>query len=76
MSNTAEAVLEKALTLSPAERATLAASLIESLDTDTDADASILWGSEIRTRISDLDSGRVESVAWPEVADLLRRRIG
>ena len=71
MTQPAFELLQKALTLSDEERAELAASLIDSLDTNVDAGAESAWNREIAHRIEDLDSGKAKTVSWEEV----RRRI-
>jgi putative addiction module component (TIGR02574 family) len=71
MTQPAFELLQKALTLSDKERAELAASLIDSLDTNVDAGAAGEWKREIAHRIEDLDSGKAKTVPWEEV----RRRI-
>jgi len=58
--------------LPPEARAALAGSLLESLDTEVDADAEATWGAEIERRIRDIDAGITKLVPWDEV----RRRIG
>ena len=69
-------LLCSALRLPPAARAALADSLIESLDTQVDADAEEAWRNEIANRLADLDSGRVQTVAWDDVRRQLRARSG
>ncbi|MSV32472.1 MAG: acyl-protein synthetase [Bryobacterales bacterium] len=75
MLNTAANVLEQALSLPPLDRAALADSLIESLDTSTGEDAGLFWREEIRNRISELDAGGVQTVAWADASARLRNRI-
>jgi putative addiction module component (TIGR02574 family) len=60
-------LLQKALTLSEAERADLACSLIDSLDATVDEDAMSAWDKEIAQRVSELDSGRAKTVPWEEL---------
>jgi putative addiction module component (TIGR02574 family) len=67
MTQPAFELLQKALTLSEKERAELAASLIDSLDTNVDAGAEGEWNREIARRIEDLDSGKARTVPWDEV---------
>ena len=52
-------LLKEALKLSPEARATLAASLLESLDEAVDEGAKAAWAEEIGKRIRELDSGAV-----------------
>ncbi len=68
-------LLTHALKLSPAARAALAGSLIDSLDTEVDEDAEAAWRSEIALRVRDLDSGAVETLGWDEVRLQLRARL-
>jgi putative addiction module component (TIGR02574 family) len=69
-------LLREALSLPPEARAALADSLLESLDTDIDEGAEQEWREEIRRRIADLDSGRVQTIPWSEVHARLNRQIG
>jgi len=60
-------LLQKALTLSDEERAELAASLIDSLDTTVDVGAENARDREIAQRTEDLDSGKARTDSWEEV---------
>jgi putative addiction module component (TIGR02574 family) len=64
-------LLLEALRLSDEERAALAGELIDSLDSEVDPDAEAAWASEIRARVSEIESGRAKTVPWSEA----RRRI-
>ena len=64
-------LLIEALRLSEEERAALAGDLIQSLETDVDADAEAAWSSEIRVRLERVDSGTARTIPWSEA----RRRI-
>jgi len=64
-------LLQKALSLSEEERADLACSLMESLDSEVDEGAESTWNEEISRRVDELDSGKAATVPWDEV----RRRI-
>lgn len=64
-------LLDAALQLSPEERAALAGELIQSLDTEVDADAEAAWSSEIHARLAQVDAGLAKTVPWSEA----RRRI-
>ena len=63
--------MKKALTLPAKDRATLAGSLIDSLDEMDESSAQTAWNDEIARRIEDLDSGKAKAIPWDEV----RRRI-
>lgn len=71
MTQDASNVLRGAMRLSPADRAELAAGLIESLDESTDANAAQTWDAEISRRITELDAGVVHTIPW----DLVRREL-
>ena len=68
---TSRQLLDAALQLSPEERAALAGELIQSLDTEVDADAEAAWSAEIHARLARVDAGLAKTVAWSEA----RRRI-
>jgi putative addiction module component (TIGR02574 family) len=65
-------LLKKALALPPEARAALAGSLLESLD-DEPCDESVeaAWNEEIKRRIEEIDSGKVQMIPYEEV----RRRL-
>ena len=65
-------LLKKALALPPEARAALAGSLLESLD-DEPAEEGVeaAWEAEIKRRIEDIDSGKVQMIPYEEV----RRRL-
>jgi putative addiction module component (TIGR02574 family) len=63
----ADELLKKALTLPPNDRATLAGSLIDSLDETDESSAQTAWNDEIARRIDELDSGKAKTIPWDEV---------
>ena len=68
--------LEKpALSLSDEERADLACSLMDSLDSVVDADAETAWAEEIERRVADLKSGKAKTVAWDDVRARISSRL-
>ncbi len=67
----AKQLLEEALRLPDEERAALAGELIQSLETEVDADAEAAWSVEIRARLDRLDAGTATTIPWSEA----RRRI-
>lgn len=67
MTGEAKQILQQALELAPKDRAALASSLIDSLDTDTDEEAEESWKQEIARRIYQLDSGEVDTVSWEDL---------
>ena len=78
--NNFEQILKGALALSPEERGTLAARLIESLDgpnkedgaTQEEIDAA--WAIEAEKRMREIDEGKVEPIPGDEVMARLRSR--
>ena len=75
MTHRAERLLDEALQLSEADRADLAARLIQSLDADTDADVDSAWATEIERRCAALDSGEAVTSDWSEVRQRIEREI-
>lgn len=67
MSEEATALLKKALTLPVRERADLASSLIDSLDTTCDENVEAAWQEEIARRVESLRSGEARTIPWEEV---------
>ena len=66
-------VLKYALALPETDRAELAASLIDSLDTTIDEDRDAAWSDEIKRRLESIDRGEVELVPWDEVMREMRK---
>ncbi len=64
------------MTLPPEVRAALADSLLESLDAEIDPDAEDAWRTEIRRRLTDIDSGVVRMIPWDEARQVLQARLG
>jgi len=69
-------ILEKALTLSTRERGVLIDRLIQSLD-DAPPEAGVeeAWAEEIKRRVEDVRSGKVEMIPGEEVLRRLGRRL-
>ena len=63
-------LLKRALALSVEERAALANTLLDSLDT---ADGSVqeAWDEEVARRIKDLKAGKAVTVPWEQLRDEL-----
>lgn len=75
MTDRAEHLLDEALKLSEAERADLAARLIQSLDPETDSEVDEAWAAEIERRCAALDSGEAVTSDWSEVRERIEREI-
>lgn len=67
-------IIDTALALPEADRADIAATLIRSLETETDADADAMWAAEIQRRLDAIDRGEVRLVPWDDVMRELRNR--
>ena len=73
MSETAEEILKKALSLSESDRASLAGALIESLHGEAHPGAEAAWDVEIGQRVAALDAKAVTTVPWSQVRERLFR---
>jgi putative addiction module component (TIGR02574 family) len=71
MTREANELLKRALTLPITERAELAGSLIESLDSSKDKSVRAAWDAEIARRMEELDSGKVKPISIEQA----RRRL-
>lgn len=67
MTDDLKALLERALMLPPEARAALAGSLLDSLEHEVDEDVEAAWSKEIARRVSELDSGKVQTEPWSQV---------
>ena len=76
MSEDVAELLKRALALSPEARAALAGSLLESLDEEPGEEgAEAAWKEEIKRRIEEIDSGKVEMIPYQEVRRRLAARL-
>jgi putative addiction module component (TIGR02574 family) len=72
MTEEASEILKRALALPSEARAAIASSLLESLDEGpTDESVEAAWSDEIKRRIEEIDSGKVQLIPYEEV----RRRL-
>ena len=62
--------------LSEGERADVAGALLESLDGPSDAGVEDAWADEIKRRIDDVESGRVDTIPWEEANQQLQKDRG
>lgn len=72
MTDAAEKILQDAMSLNQAERAELAAKLIDTLEPGSDADYATAWQAEIDQRLGDLDNGTVRCIPWDQARQLIR----
>jgi putative addiction module component (TIGR02574 family) len=68
-------LLKEAAKLPEADRAALADSLLESLDTEVDEDAEEAWHAEVHRRLTEIDTGAVSLVPWEDVQRRLWSRL-
>lgn len=71
MSETAEQLLKKVLSLSKEDRASVAGALIESLWTPAEPGTEGAWDVEIERRLKELESGSVKTIPWSKVRERL-----
>ena len=64
---TAESLTQQALHMPPGQRARLAHVLIQSLDTESDADAAQRWDTEIGRRVQEIRKGYVTGIPAEKV---------
>lgn len=76
MTTDVKQLLDQALELPEEERATLAGWLIDSLEAEAPEGVEAAWRQEIEQRVTELDSGEVDTVPWNVVKDRLAQRGG
>jgi putative addiction module component (TIGR02574 family) len=74
MSTTLAELEEKAVELSPEDRARFALSLIQSLEATDDGDIEEAWRIEAERRWSEIESGKARLVPGDEVFAKIRNR--
>ena len=62
MEETPQQILDLALRLPEGDRAALATTLLNSIDSQIDPDTDEKWDAEIKRRLEEIDSGAVELV--------------
>ena len=67
MTQEANELLQKALTLPEQERAELAGRLIASLDDSVDPEVEEAWQQEVVRRLHEVQSGKSKPIPWEEV---------
>jgi putative addiction module component (TIGR02574 family) len=72
MSPKSAELLKQALELTVEERASLAAQILESLDSSDDPEVQAAWQAEIERRMAQLDSGEVQGVPIEEAKRQVR----
>lgn len=59
-------LIDEALTLTPDERSALVVALLDSLESEAEAEVAKAWSQEIRRRRDELRSGAAQVVSWAE----------
>jgi putative addiction module component (TIGR02574 family) len=67
MTKTAQKLYEEAMRLDPKERAALTGLLIESLEPGSEEGVEQAWVAEIERRMTELDSGSVQTIPWEQL---------
>ena len=75
MSRVPSEILKEALALPPDARASIADSLLDSLDQEVEAGASEEWEREIQRRIAEVESGAVKTISWSDAREHLVSRL-
>jgi putative addiction module component (TIGR02574 family) len=69
-------ILKTALALPPEARAAIAGSLLESLnDAPAEQGVEAAWSEEIKRRIEEIESGKVQTIPYEEVRRRLAARL-
>jgi putative addiction module component (TIGR02574 family) len=68
-------ILKEALALPPDVRASIADSLLDSLDQEVETGATEEWEREIRRRIAEVESGVVKTILWSDAREHLRAHL-
>ena len=76
MEKEAAELLARALHFPKEARAALTDSLLESLDTEVDESAEDAWRTEIRRRLTEIDSQAVRLIPWSDARGRLESRMG
>jgi len=74
MDTESQQLLQSALALPDSDRAEIAASLIHSLDSNSDENIDEAWAQEIQQRMESIDKGQVKLVPWDDVMLEMRDR--
>jgi putative addiction module component (TIGR02574 family) len=75
MSAHATKILDKAMKLSPAERADLVACLLASLSDKTLNRLDPAWQAEVERRLHAIDRGEVKMIPWDEAHKRIQKRL-
>ena len=73
MTAAAESILSDAMKLNEADRAELAAKLMDALNPDVDSDYVRAWEREIEARIQDLKSGQAHAIPLDQAMKLIQQ---
>ena len=73
MSREVDELYERAIGLSPEERAELAGLLLQSIEEPADEGVEEAWAAEIERRMAEYRAGRVKSISWADARAYLHR---
>jgi putative addiction module component (TIGR02574 family) len=76
MTKTAQRLYEEAMRLDPKDRAALTGLLIESLEAESEEGVEQAWVAEIERRMTELDSGSVQTIPWEQLRTRLYGNTG
>ncbi len=74
MSSKGTEVLKEALSLTPAERAEIAESLLSSLDLPSQEGIDALWGKEAEERVDAFDRGEIQAISARQVFEQMDKK--
>ncbi len=74
MSSKGTEVLKEALSLTPAERAEIAESLLSSLDLPSQEGIDALWGKEAEERLDAFDRGEIKAISAKQVFEQVGKK--
>ena len=66
-------ILEKVLTMTPSERATIAHCLIASIEDTVDKNVENEWLKLAQKRLDELKNNKVDFVSWNEIKERVRQ---
>lgn len=68
-------LLETLLALPPSEREEIVRELVFSLEGEVDADHESAWVHELKRRLAEVDSGKVELLDWADVRARIEEKL-
>lgn len=75
MASKTQNVIDKALRLTPAQRAEVAERILASLEPEEDQDVELAWQQEIARRVAEVKSGKAKLIPWETVRKQVREKL-